>query len=140
MFDWGSGNYGITNGTATPAYIERFMTATRCMRVNISADQAAWSRHCAGSYQTMPDSPNVLNAKSIIIWGSNVVVSGQPFVHFFTEAKQRGAKIIVIDPLFTATAAKADEFIPIRPGADGLLTLGMEKLIMQNEWYDAGIF
>ena len=44
--------------------------------------------------------------------------------------------MIVIDPRFTPTAAKADEYIPIRPGTDSALALGMIDVILSEELQD----
>ena len=52
------------------------------------------------------------------------------------DAKERGAKLVVIDPLFTPDAAKADWWIPIRPGGDTALFAGMIHHIIVNELYD----
>jgi anaerobic selenocysteine-containing dehydrogenase len=55
----------------------------------------------------------------------------------FLDAKERGAKLIVIDPRFSILASKADVWIPIKPGYDGALILGMLNVIINEELYDA---
>ncbi|MDO8847929.1 MAG: molybdopterin-dependent oxidoreductase [Coriobacteriia bacterium] len=52
------------------------------------------------------------------------------------DAKERGAKLVVIDPLFTPDAAKADWWIPIKPGGDTALFLGMIQHIIAEDLYD----
>ena len=52
------------------------------------------------------------------------------------EAIQRGAKLVYLDPRFTKTAAKADEWIPIRPGTDAAFLLAMINVIVLNELAD----
>ncbi|HUV50574.1 MAG TPA: molybdopterin-dependent oxidoreductase [Anaerolineae bacterium] len=52
------------------------------------------------------------------------------------DAKARGAKLVVIDPLFTADAAKADWWIPIKPSGDTAFFLGMIYHIIANDLYD----
>jgi anaerobic selenocysteine-containing dehydrogenase len=52
------------------------------------------------------------------------------------EAMARGTKVVVIDPLKTYTAEKADEWIGLRPGTDGALALGMAHVIMEEGLYD----
>ncbi len=54
----------------------------------------------------------------------------------YVIAKERGAKLVVIDPQFTATASKADNWIRIRPGTDGALALGMMNVIINEGLYD----
>lgn len=69
----------------------------------------------------MSDSDQITNAKVIIIWGGNPAVTNTHLIPFIIEAKAKGAKMVVIDPLYTQTAELADLFIQIRPSADGAL-------------------
>lgn len=52
------------------------------------------------------------------------------------DAKERGAKLVVIDPIYTVDAAKADWWIPIRPSGDTALFMGMINHIITNKLYD----
>lgn len=52
------------------------------------------------------------------------------------EAKDRGAKLIVVDPIFSPDAAKADWWIPIKPSGDTALFLGMINTLIANDLYD----
>jgi thiosulfate reductase/polysulfide reductase chain A len=52
------------------------------------------------------------------------------------DAKERGAKLVVIDPIFTPDAAKADQWVPIKPGGDTSFFLGMINHIITNNLYD----
>jgi anaerobic selenocysteine-containing dehydrogenase len=67
-----------------------------------------------GSIQC-PDPESMSKAKVIILWGVNPAVSAVQQYRFINNAKEHGATIIVIDPLFTATAAKADLYLQIKP-------------------------
>jgi anaerobic selenocysteine-containing dehydrogenase len=75
---------------------------------------------------------NIENPKLIILWGSNPAVTGFHRMRKYLESKKKGCKIIVIDPRFTASAARADEYIPIRPGTDMALALAMANVIMKQ--------
>jgi len=76
--------------------------------------------------------PNDLHhSKNIIIWGRNVARTNMHFYEKLLEAKKRGAKLIVIDPIFNATAKIADEYISIKPGMDGLLAAGIIKEMLR---------
>jgi molybdopterin-containing oxidoreductase family molybdopterin binding subunit len=57
-------------------------------------------------------------------------------VQYLFDAMKAGAKLTVIDPMFSVTAAKADKWIPINPGVDSALMLAMISEIIDNEWYD----
>lgn len=52
------------------------------------------------------------------------------------DAKERGTRIVVIDPFFSQTAAKADQWIPIMPGTDGAMALAMANVIISKDLYD----
>ncbi|RSK27554.1 dehydrogenase [Bacillus sp. HMF5848] len=76
------------------------------------------------------------DAKLIVIWGANPAVTNIQQLKFIFEAKANGAKLVVIDPIFTQTAMKADIFIQVHPGTDTLLALGIIKTLIESEQYD----
>jgi len=67
-----------------------------------------------------------------VVWGNNLVETGVRQYRRIRNAQERGARVVVIDPRFTPTAAKADEYIPIRPGTDAALALGLINLIISR--------
>ncbi len=80
---------------------------------------------------------DIQNAKAIIIFGANPAVNHPVGFQHFLKAKERNnAKIIVIDPVFTKTAAKADHYCQVRPGTDIPFMYGMLHLIFKNGWHD----
>ncbi len=76
-----------------------------------------------------------VNSSTIIILGANPLETTITDSKFFMNAKEAGAKIITIDPVYTTTASKSDEWIGVKPGSDGALLLGMISIILDNEWY-----
>jgi anaerobic selenocysteine-containing dehydrogenase len=96
----------------------------------------------AASLLTLGDSgqshrlPDLLHAKMVIIWGGNPAETYFPEMKSILDARDRGAKIVVIGPLFDATAAKADQWVPIRPATDAALALAMMHVIIQEGLYD----
>ena len=76
-------------------------------------------------------------AGMVIAWGANVHGTNVHLWPFIEEARRGGAKLVVIDPYRTRTAALADEHIVIRPGTDGLLALGMMHVIFRDGLEDA---
>ena len=81
---------------------------------------------------------DVENAGLIVIWGKNPAAHCPPHeFHRIQEACQRGAGLVVIDPRKTALAKWPQaEWIPIRPGTDGALALGMCREIIEEELYE----
>ncbi len=71
-----------------------------------------------------------------LVWGNNPAET-EPFKwRRIRDATEQGARLIVIDPRFTTTASKADEYIPIRRGTDAALALGMMQVILKRELHD----
>ena len=79
---------------------------------------------------------DMMNSKFIFIIGANPAVNHPVSMVHFLRAKEAGAKIVCVDPYFGKTAAKADEFIRIRSGADVALVYGMINVIVENNLYD----
>lgn len=77
-----------------------------------------------------------LNSRYIAIFGSNIMATRLPDAHFLVEARNRGAKIVVFDPNFSPTAAKADEWVPLNVSSDGAVALGISKVIVDEKLYD----
>ncbi len=72
------------------------------------------------------------HAGLIIAWGANIHGNSIHLWPFIEEARRKGAKLVVIDPYRTRTAALADEHLAIRPGTDGLLALAMMQVIFRE--------
>lgn len=79
----------------------------------------------------------IADSRLIICWGNNPAVTMQAYFKNYLRAQEQGARIVVIDPRFNETAAKADEWIPIVPGTDTALALGMMKIIIEEQHIDA---
>nr|WP_230972497.1 molybdopterin-dependent oxidoreductase [Archaeoglobus neptunius] len=77
-----------------------------------------------------------MKSRYIAVFGSNVMVTRLPDAKFLTLARERGAKLIVVDPNFNPTAAKADEWIQINPSTDAALALGIAHEIIRRKLYD----
>ena len=77
------------------------------------------------------------HARLILIWGSNTLSSNLHLWPFIQDARKQGARVLVIDPARTRTARAADEWLPIRPGTDGALALGMMHVIINEGLHDS---
>jgi thiosulfate reductase/polysulfide reductase chain A len=78
------------------------------------------------------------NAKFIMLLGINMLGANQSLYESrgLLAAMSGGARMVVVDPAFTATAEKASEWIPIAPGTDGALLFAMAHVIVQEKLYD----
>jgi len=75
-------------------------------------------------------------AKYIIAWGANIHGTNVHLWPFIEEARHNGAKLVVIDPYKTRTAQCADWYLPINPGTDAALAMGLMHVIIGENLYD----
>jgi formate dehydrogenase major subunit len=76
---------------------------------------------------------DLANSDCIVIMGSNMAECHPVGFQWVMEAKERGAKVIHVDPRFTRTSAVADLHVPIRAGSDIAFLGGVVNYILQNE-------
>lgn len=82
------------------------------------------------------DPEEMVNAKAIVLWGVNPARTAVHQWNFINRARDKGAKLLVIDPLFTPTAAQGDIYLQIRPGTDGLLAMAVLKYLQEQGQLD----
>jgi complex iron-sulfur molybdoenzyme family reductase subunit alpha len=70
-----------------------------------------------------------------VFWGANPSVSRIPDAHFVWEGKYNGAKVVVITPEFNASAKSADLWLPIKPGTDNILAMGVIHVILNEQLF-----
>ena len=88
-------------------------------------------------YGAMTNSYNDMqNAKVALYIGSNAAEAHPVSMLHMLHAKETGCKMIVVDPRFTRTAAKADEYVRIRSGSDIAFLFGVLHHIFKNGWED----
>lgn len=75
-------------------------------------------------------------SKYIILWACNTLSTNSHHWPFILQAKKNGAKVVVIDPVRSRSAAQADWHIAIRPGTDAALALGMMNVIISEQLLD----
>ena len=88
-------------------------------------------------YGAMTNSYNDMqNSRCALYIGSNAAEAHPVSMLHMLHAKENGCKMIVVDPRFTRTAAKADEYVRIRSGSDIPFLFGMLYHIFKNGWED----
>lgn len=75
------------------------------------------------------------NARYTMVFGSNIIQTRLPDAKQLISAKNNG-KLVVFDPDYCSTAAKADEWVPLKPDTDAAMALGMAKIIIDRKLYD----
>lgn len=76
------------------------------------------------------------NCKTMLIWSAFPAGAQVQTAHFFAEARDNGTRIIYIDPVFNQSSILVNEWVPLRPGSDGALAMGMMSAIIENGWQD----
>jgi len=131
-----SGHQGILNGLmVSDAFFNRLGASIAEKTLCSSGCATAFELSCGLTYGLDPEA--FVESKYIVLWASNVITTNIHLWHFITEARKRGAKLVVIDPVRTRTAKQADWHLSIRPGTDAALALGMMNIIIQENLIDA---
>lgn len=90
-----------------------------------------------GAKRGSHDTRDYLNSKMIVLWGRNVADTHTSEFRYLVQAREAGAKIVVVDPRFCSSCAIADQWIPIKPQTDPALALGMMNIIISKSLHDA---
>ncbi len=92
-----------------------------------------------GTFEAGNTNDDLLNSRLIILWGSNPAdtVNGTNTSWYLAQAREAGARIIVVDPRYTDTgAAFADQWIPVRPGTDAAMLIAMAHVMITEKLCD----
>ena len=126
------GTEGILNGlNAGDAFFNK-------LGATISERTFCDSGACTGYIMTVGPSPGTdpetfKHSKYIVLWAINPISTNLHHWPIIKEAQKNGAKVVVIDPVKSRTAQAADWHLPIKPGTDGALALGLiHEVIAQN--------
>ena len=89
-----------------------------------------------GVQTDVPESADWINAKYILLWGSNVVETRIPDAHYVTEARYKGAKVVSVFPDYNPSSIHSDIFLSPKTGTDLALLLSVINVILENNLYD----
>lgn len=126
-------------GRMHAAYVQRFCgilgTPNRGSACNVCFSPRLGTGRITFGRPIMMDAEN---SKCLLAWGTNIHHTNESGdkAYQFIEGLKTGSKLISIDPLFTALAAKADLWLQIRPGTDAALALAMLNVIINEKLYD----
>ena len=140
LFVPGAGNQGMLHGvTPSGLMLNQFGGYTRMWGIPSYEGALFASMATYGTMMTGNAREDLLNSKLIIMWGWNPANTiwdpGTPLL--FAKAREKGIKIINIDPIFTDSAAiLADQWIPIRPGTDAAMLNAMAYVIITENLQD----
>ena len=130
------GTLGAINGSSMDRRFFHRLGASQLKRTICSAAGEAGIESVLGvRLGTEPE--QFRHSRYIIAWASNIHGNNVHLWPFIEEARRDGAKLVVIDPYRTRTAECADWYLPINPGTDAALALGMMHVIIGETLYDA---
>jgi anaerobic selenocysteine-containing dehydrogenase len=130
------GTLGMLNGAGMDRRFFHRLGASRLDRTICATAGAAGLTAANGwRYGTEPEQFRL--SKLIIAWGANIHGANIHLWPFIVEARRNGAKLVVIDPIRTRTAALADRHLALNPGSDLALALGMMHVIIGENLHDA---
>jgi anaerobic dimethyl sulfoxide reductase subunit A len=138
---YGTGGYSQLTGSQTARRLMNLFGG--CLGIYNSYSWAATNiatPYVYGTLETGNQRQDWLNSKYILMWGWNPAEmrDGTNSDFFIKEARQRGAKVVCIDPRMTMSAVSlADEWIPIRPGTDVAMMSAMAYVMIKENLYDA---
>jgi anaerobic selenocysteine-containing dehydrogenase len=131
-----AGTMGLLNNAGMDRRFFHRAGASRLDRtICSSTGGAALTATLGWRYGTEPE--QFRDAKLILAWGANIHGTNVHLWPFIVEARRNGARLVVIDPIRTRTAALADQYFAIHPGSDLALALGMMHVIIGENLHDA---
>ncbi len=130
------GTLGVLNGGSMDRRFFHRLGASQLDRTICSTAGEAGIRSVYGvKMGTEPE--QFARSRYIIAWGANIHGNNVHLWPFIEEARRNGAKLVVIDPYRTRTAKCADWYLPVNPGTDAALALGLMHVIVNESLFDA---
>ncbi len=128
MHYWRTSSWGATKNLVGRLFNLLGGVTTQCGSLCSGSARAAITADRGIYLGNAPE--DLLNSKTILIWGRDPYKTGIHLVPLLQEARHHGARLIVIDPIRTRTAESADEHLALRPGSDGYLAIGIGKSLL----------
>jgi anaerobic selenocysteine-containing dehydrogenase len=93
-------------------------------------------RICLGTSNSPTTVDEVLDCHTLVLWGANIAEMYPPLMRWIAAAREKGVKIIYLDPRETPTSNFCDQQYMARPGSDGALALGIARILIKEGLYD----
>ncbi|CAH1209918.1 Dimethyl sulfoxide reductase DmsA [Paenibacillus auburnensis] len=125
------GNMGVLSvGGMDRRFFNRLGASQLDAKICSAAGTAGWVYTMGMDGGASPE--DTVNADLIIVWGGNIVSTNMHQVVFAEQARKRGAKVVVIDVHRNRTAQWGDWFLPLYPGTDTALALGLMHILFRD--------
>jgi anaerobic selenocysteine-containing dehydrogenase len=133
-FCYGGSNGLITHDSLDALFFRRLgasrLARTVCAAPTGAANLALYGKMPSVTYQDYP------HARLIVLWGMNPSVSGIHAIPYLREARNNGARIVVVDPRTTPVAKTADLHLAVRPGTDVAVALAIHRFLFDEGFAD----
>jgi len=130
-----AGTMGMIQGSSVDRRLFHLIGASMLDRTICSMAGTVGMRMTVGA-NIGADPEGIPQSDLVLLWGTNTLTANPHLWPFVLEARERGARIVAIDPIRTRTAAQCDEWIGIRPGTDAALALGMMHVMFERGLVD----
>lgn len=128
---YGTGSLGMINGLAGAGRRLWNVLGTSQHHLSICMAAGAFATgYTLGDNRIGMDPEGLADAGLVILWGANPLVTHHHLWKFAEAARRKGGHVVVIDPVRTRTADRADEHMAIRPGTDAALALGLLHIVI----------
>jgi anaerobic selenocysteine-containing dehydrogenase len=128
---WGTANYGLSHTS--------ICEVSRHVANELITWDPTGSKNSMGAGRSIGWQPDILGAEYIIFFGANPLEADFPMLGMarnLMHFKRNGGRYVVVDPRFNNTAAQAHQWVPITPGTDAALAMGMIRSIIGNKAHD----
>jgi anaerobic selenocysteine-containing dehydrogenase len=126
-----AGTMGMVQGSSVDRRFFHALGASKLDRTICSMAGTVGMRMTVGA-NIGADAEGIPESDLVLLWGTNTLTSNPHLWPFVLRARERGARVIAIDPIRTRTATQCDEWIGIRPGTDAALALAMMHVIFER--------
>lgn len=130
-----AGTIGLIQGSSMDRRFFHALGASRLDRTICSSAGEAGLQYTVGA-KIGADAEAMRHTDLVILWGTNTLTSNPHLWPFVLEARAHGAPVVAIDPIRTRTAAQCDAWLPIRPGTDAALALGLMHVMFTESLHD----
>jgi anaerobic selenocysteine-containing dehydrogenase len=130
-----AGTMGMVQGSSLDRRFFHLIGASHLDRTICSTAGATGMRMTLGA-SIGADPEGLPESDLVLLWGTNTLTANPHLWPFVLQARANGATVIAIDPIRTRTAAQCDEWLPIRPGSDAALALGMMHVLVTRDLLD----
>jgi len=129
-----AGTMGLVQRNAGHPFFHALGASLLDRTICAPAKGLGWAAVMGGSHPPPPES--VQQSDLVLLWGINAAATSIHYLQDVKIARQRGAKVWLIETYQTPTAAAADHIVLVRPGSDGALALGLMHLLLQEDLLD----